>query len=180
MQQCADKKSASFITKFRLHRQAWQGGCVPIGRPKWRKRFQQNRVVSQKKNMNSKDQLMQARELGSAAFHAGKPYSPVKDKDFMAFLQSCGRRSVGAAPAGEAPMLTLLLAWMSRWAEEARLLAAPPILAALPPAASGALGAEQDQVTFPPASSMRLPSVFKVAVPENTDGASRQSVSTGA
>ena len=118
--------------------------------------------------MNSKDQLMQARELGGAAFHAGKPYSPVKDQDFMAFLQSCGRRSVGAAPAGEAPMLTLLLAWMARWAEEARLLAART------PAESVSLGGVQDQGTFPSATSMLLPSVFHVAVSENSNGGGRQ------
>ena len=76
------------------------------------------------KNLNSKDQLLLAGELGRAAFHAGKPCSPAKDKDFKAFLLSCGDRRVGGAPVGEAPMLTLLDAWMTRWREEANQAAA--------------------------------------------------------
>lgn len=73
--------------------------------------------------MHYKDQLLLASELGRCAFRAGKCCSPVKDKDFKAFLLACGDRRVGDAPAGEAPTLTLLDAWISGWREEANTAA---------------------------------------------------------
>ena len=79
----------------------------------------------EEKKLKSTDQLQLARELGRTAFHAGKPCSPARDKNFMAFLWSCGRRSVGIVPAGEVPTLTLLIAWIAQWREEAHSVASP-------------------------------------------------------
>lgn len=70
--------------------------------------------------MHFNDQLLLAKELGRSALRAGKPCSPAKDKEFKAFLLACGDRRVGAVPAGEAPTLTLLDAWMTGWREEAQ------------------------------------------------------------
>ncbi len=84
--------------------------------------------------MKSKDQLLLASELGRAAFHAGKPCSPAKDKDFKRFLLSCGDRRVGASPTGEAPTLALIDAWITQWRQEAQNTAARPPSGA-PPAA---------------------------------------------
>ena len=85
--------------------------------------FMQNLVGVREKNMHFKDQLLLASELGRTAFRAGKPSSPVKDKDFKAFLLACGDRRVGVVPHGEAPTLTLLDAWITGWREEAHVVA---------------------------------------------------------
>lgn len=76
--------------------------------------------------MNVKDQLLLAGELGKAAFHAGKACSPAKDKEFMQFLRACDNRRVGMAPAGEAPSLALLMAWMRCWQTEQQVAALVP------------------------------------------------------
>ena len=78
--------------------------------------------------MKSRDQLLMAGELGRAAFHAGNPCSPAKDKDFKRFLMSCGDRRVGASPPGEATTLALLDAWITQWRQQEKTQAAarPP------------------------------------------------------
>jgi hypothetical protein len=77
-------------------------------------------------NLNVKDQLLLAGELGKAAFHAGKTCSPAKDKEFMQFLRACDNRRVGMAAPGEAPSLALLMAWMRCWQTEQQTAAALP------------------------------------------------------
>jgi len=74
-------------------------------------------------NVDVKDQLLLAGELGKAAFHACKACSPAKDKEFMQFLRACDNRRVGMAAAGEAPSLALLMAWMRCWRAEQQMAA---------------------------------------------------------
>ncbi|MFT7402242.1 MAG: hypothetical protein ACI83N_001843 [Hydrogenophaga sp.] len=110
-----------------------------------------------RKKLKSTDQLLLARELGRTAFHAGKPCSPVGDENFMAFLWSCGRRSVGVVPAGEAPTLTLLVAWIAQWRVEAHHPASPIF------ADSGQVGGIHDQTHSPSAESLMRHPVLHVA-----------------
>lgn len=84
--------------------------------------------------MKSKEQLLLASDLGRAAFHAGRPCSLAKDKDFQRFLLLCGDWRVDASPTGEAPTLTLLDAWITQWRQEEQNMAASPASVA-PPAA---------------------------------------------
>jgi len=105
--------------------------------------------------MKSKNQLLLASELGRSAFKAGKPCSLVKDKDFKAFLLSCGDRRVGAAPAGEAPTLTLMGAWITSWRKEEALAKLDPIQALGSHAAMQSSPTSQNSYTFekPPSAS---------------------------
>jgi hypothetical protein len=75
--------------------------------------------------MKAREQLFQAGLLGAAAFHAGKPQSPAGDGDFLEFLLSCGDRQVGCTPAGEAPTLALLDAWIRHWHQASESRARP-------------------------------------------------------
>ncbi len=111
----------------------------------------------EEKKLKSTDQLLLARELGRTAFHAGKPCSPARDENFMAFLWSCGRRSVGMVPAGEAPTLTLLIAWIAQWREEAHSAASPTF------ADLGQVGGVYYQTSPPLAESLMQRPVLHVA-----------------
>ena len=81
----------------------------------------ENKKPKSEGNVNVKDQLLLAGELGRAAFQAGKACSPAKDKEFMQFLRACDNRRVGMAAAGEAPSLALLMAWMRCWQTEEQM-----------------------------------------------------------
>ena len=81
----------------------------------------ENKKPKSERNVNVKDQLLLAGELGRAAFQAGKACSPAKDKEFMQFLHACDSRRVGMAAAGEAPSLALLMAWMRCWQTEEQM-----------------------------------------------------------
>lgn len=122
--------------------------------------------------MKSTDQLLLAGELGRTAFHAGKPCSPVGDENLMAFFRSCSRRSVGMVPAGEAPTLTLLVAWIAKWREEAHRSASQTLTD------SGRVGGVHDQTPPPSTESPMQRPVHHVASQENQDFADRELVSS--
>lgn len=129
-------------------------------------------MMLEEKKLKSTDQQLVAGELGRTAFHAGKPCSPVGDENFMAFFQSCGRRSVGMVPAGEAPTLTLLVAWIARWREEADRSASQTLTD------SGRVGNGHDQAPPPSAEWPMQRPVHHVASQENQDVADRELVSS--
>jgi len=75
----------------------------------------------------------------------------------MAFFRSCGGRSVGMVPAGEAPTLTILVAWIAQWREEAHRPASPTF------ADSEQVGGVHDQTPPPSADLLMQRPVLQVA-----------------
>ena len=96
---------------------AWSAGQMTNGRAKWDIRLE---IDFGQGSFGGMTGLVNWR---SRIQDTGKACSPAKDKEFKAFLLSCGDRRVGAAPTGEAPMLALLKAWIAGWNEEAHATA---------------------------------------------------------
>lgn len=114
----------------------------------------------------NQDQMLLAGALGHAAFLRGKPCSPASDEEFLRFLKACGNRAVGQTPAGEAPTLALLRAWIAQWQRAQCEQTLCPVLHADQNTKSDSLGLQivQLRLSTPAPCGQTFANVIQVAV----------------